>query len=95
MKNKFKKVFFLLVAIVLAVCGIGNIIPQEFAVADETITTEYSKKVYLASNSTNIANRVTRAKNFKPSSKEKLDAFEKLSIRVITICILFIIMYHK
>lgn len=42
---------------------------------------------------TDIANRVTRAKNFKPSSKEKLDAFEKLSIRVITICILFIIMY--
>lgn len=66
MKNKFKKVFFLLVAIVLAVCGIGNIIPQEFAVADETVTTEYSKKVYLASNSTNIANRV----NFTPLKRE-------------------------
>lgn len=65
MKNKFKKVFFLIVAIILAICGIGSFIPQEFSLADET-TTEYSKKVYLASNSTNVTNRVS----FTPLKKE-------------------------
>ena len=61
--SKFtKKVFCLIIALFLVLCGAVKVVPQAFAVADEVAITPYSKKIYFASRNTMLENRV----NFTP-----------------------------
>lgn len=61
--SKFtKKVFCLIIALFLVLCGAVKVVPQAFAMADEVAVTPYSKKIYFASQNTMLENRV----NFTP-----------------------------